>query len=292
MSTSQDLTSLDAGSLFRVDGMVALITGGGTGIGLMLAKALAVNGAAKVYIAGRRMEVLEKAAAAIGPNVIPVQCDVTSKEDLQQVVSLIETEVGYLNVLACNSGITGPQVKPLDPNTTVEEWSSSHFAVDFAEYTKTFAVNTASVWFTAMACLPLLDKGNKKGNLQQTSQVIVTTSIASFNRKAPGGWAYGQSKAGATLAMKQLAVALPQWNIRANCICPGLFPSEMTTPLLDAHGGSAGVLPSEAVPLQRFGKEKEMGGTMLYLASQAGGYCNGNIVVIDGGRLGGFPSTY
>jgi NAD(P)-dependent dehydrogenase (short-subunit alcohol dehydrogenase family) len=181
----------------------------------MLAKALAVNGAAKVYIAGRRMEVLEKAAAAIGPNVIPIQCDVTSKESLQQVVALIEAEVGYLNVLACNSGITGPlQAKPIDATTTLEEWSSSQFAVDVDDYTKTFAVNTAAVWFTAMACLPLLDKGNKKGNLQQTSQIIVTTSIASFNRKAPGGWAYGQSKAAATLAMKQLAVALPQWNIR------------------------------------------------------------------------------
>jgi len=54
-----------------------------------------------------------------------------------------------------------------------------------------------------------------------TSQVIVTSSIAAFNKKAPGGWAYGQSKAGAVLAAKQLAVALPQWNIRANCIAPG-----------------------------------------------------------------------
>ncbi|KFA54813.1 hypothetical protein S40293_00703 [Stachybotrys chartarum IBT 40293] len=304
--------TLEASSLFRVDGMVALITGGGTGehvlsnepdhlvglltldlgIGLMLAKALALNGASKVYIAGRRLEVLQAAAASIGPNVIPVQCDVTSKTSLQEVVTFVENDAGYLNVLACNSGITGPQVKPITPETTLEQWSSDNFALDFDAYVNTFAVNTAAVWFTCMAFVNLLDKGNKKGNVQQTSQVIITSSIASFNKKAPGGWAYGQSKAGATMAAKQLAVALPQWNIRANCIAPGLFPSDMTVPLLDLHGGAGGVLPGDQVPLRRFGDEKDMGGTMLYLASRAGAYCNGTVVLVDGGRLGNFPATY
>jgi NAD(P)-dependent dehydrogenase (short-subunit alcohol dehydrogenase family) len=65
-----------------------------------------------------------------------------------------------------------------------------------------------------MAFLGLLKKGNEKGNVEQTSQIIVTSSIAAFNKKAPGGWAYGQSKAAAVSAAKQLAVALPQWNIR------------------------------------------------------------------------------
>lgn len=65
-----------------------------------------------------------------------------------------------------------------------------------------------------MACLPLLDRGNKVGNLGWSSQVVVTSSIAGFNRKAPGGWAYGQSKAAATHAVKMLAVLLPTWGIR------------------------------------------------------------------------------
>lgn len=112
-------------------------------------------------------------------------------------------------------------MKPITPETTLEEWAKSNFDTDFGDYVNTFAINTASVWFTSMAFLPLLKKGNEKGNVEQTSQVIVTSSIAAFNKKAPGGWAYGQSKAGAVLAAKQLAVALPQWNIRANCIAPG-----------------------------------------------------------------------
>lgn len=119
-----------------------------------------------------------------------------------------------MNLLVCNSGIGGPQVPPLKPETTLESWAEANLALDFDAYVNTFAVNTASVWFTAMACLKLLDKGNQKGNLRQTSQVVVTSSIGGLNKKAPGGWAYGQSKAAVTLAVKQLSVALPQWNIR------------------------------------------------------------------------------
>jgi NAD(P)-dependent dehydrogenase (short-subunit alcohol dehydrogenase family) len=187
----------------------------------MFVKALLQNGAAKVYIAGRRKEKLDEVASSLGDKVVGVQCDVTSKSDLQNMVSQIEKDIGYVNLLVCNSGIGGPQVKPITPETTLEEWAKSNFDTDFGDYVNTFAINTASVWFTSMAFLPLLKKGNEKGNVEQTSQVIVTSSIAAFNKKAPGGWAYGQSKAGAVLAAKQLAVALPQWNIRANCIAPG-----------------------------------------------------------------------
>lgn len=180
----------------------------------MLAKALAQNGAAKVYIVGRRREVLDAAAASAGPNVIPLQCDVTSKDSLKAAAEFIEKDSGYLNLLVCNSGTGGPQVQPLKPETSVEDWASQNFDVPFEAYVGTFATNSASVWYTTMAFLRLLDQGNKKGNVEQTSQVIVTSSISGFNKKAPGGWAYGQSKAAATLAVKQLSVALPQWNIR------------------------------------------------------------------------------
>ena len=179
-----------------------------------MAKALANNGAAKVYIAGRRPDVLHSAAVSAGSNVIPVKCDVTSKESLEEAVAFVEKDAGYLNLLVCNSGTGGPSVKPIKPETTIEEWAKDNFNVDYNEYVDTFSINSAAVWYTSMAFLKLLDAGNKKENMQQSSQIIVTSSIAAFNKKAPGGWAYGQSKAAATLAAKQLAVALPQWNIR------------------------------------------------------------------------------
>ncbi len=180
----------------------------------MLVKALAQNGAAKVYIAGRRKEVLEEAARSIGPNVIPIQCDVTSKESLKAAAAFIEKDAGYLNLLVCNSGTGGPQVMGLTPESSLEDWAQSNLEVPWDEYMNTFATNTASVWYTTMAVLKLLDLGNKKGNVAQSSHVIVIGSIAGFNKMAPGGWAYGQSKAAAIHATKQLSVSLPQWNIR------------------------------------------------------------------------------
>ncbi|KAJ4264527.1 hypothetical protein NW762_005729 [Fusarium torreyae] len=285
---------LSAGSLFNLNGLVALVTGGGSGIGLMFTKALLQNGASKVYIAGRRKEKLDEVASSLGDKVVGIKCDVTSKSDLENVVCEIEKDAGYINLLVCNSGIGGPQVKPITPETSLEDWAKANFETDFGDYVNTFAINTASVWYTSMALLGLLKKGNEKGNVEQTSQIIVTSSIAAFNKKAPGGWAYGQSKAGAVLAAKQLAVALPQWNIRANCIAPGLFPSEMSEPIVKMYtdeSGQPGAVPTSISPLRRMGDEKDMFGTFLYLASRAGGYCNGTVIVVDGGRLNNFPTT-
>lgn len=286
----------------------------------MIAKALAHNGAAKVYIAGRRRQVLDEAAASLGPNVVPITCDVTSKDDLRAAAETIKNETGYVNLVVANSGILGPQVKPLTPETSLEEWSATNFDVDFDAYVSTFSVNTAAAWFTALAFLPLLDAGNKKGNLQQTSQFIAISSIGAFNKKPPGGWAYGQSKAAVSHLSKQLSVVLPQWNIRyvlvprctfpltvhgalltytymvpplsANSIAPGFFPSGMTESLVSSKDGGVNELPTSKVPFGRMGDEKDMGGTVLYLASRAGAYTNGDVLIVDGGRLGICASTF
>ncbi|KAF6823601.1 hypothetical protein CPLU01_11315 [Colletotrichum plurivorum] len=285
------LGGLGAGNLFAVNGMAAAITGGGTGIGLMMAKALAANGAGKVYILGRRKEVLQEAASSAGPNVVPLVCDVTSKDSLLEAAATIEKEVGFLNLLVCNAGVGGPQVKAPPAEMTAAEWAEQHLAHDTANYTNVFDVNVTSVWYTTMAFVKLLDLGNKKGNLSQSSQVISTSSIAAFNKNAPGGWAYGQSKAAATLLIKHLSSNLPRWNIRANCIAPGLFPSEMSAPIAKLYSDD-GSVPKEMVPLQRMGDTQDMAGVVLYLASRAGAYCNGAVITVDGGRLGNFPTTW
>ncbi|KAI0133494.1 hypothetical protein BJ170DRAFT_606476 [Xylariales sp. AK1849] len=292
MASSQSTVSsaLAADALFNVNGMVAVVTGGGTGIGLMMAKALAENGAI-VYILGRRLEVLQSAAESIGkPTVKALVCDVTSKDSLKSVADTVRQEVGYLNLVVCNSGISGPQTpRPTaDAKLTLEEFAQVNFDVPMEDYTKTFAVNTSAVWYTAMAFLTLLDAGNKKGNVFQKSQVIATSSIGGFNKANTGGFAYGQSKAACTHLIKHLATALPKWDIRANVICPGLFPSEMSAPIIGRGGG----VGKDMVPLARAGDESDMGGTLLYLASRAGAYCNGTVIVADGGRLGLMPSTF
>lgn len=182
----------------------------------MMAKALADAGAEKVYIVGRRLEVLQAAAQETGkPNiVIPLACDVTSKESLASVASKVEAETGYLNLLVCNSGIGGPQVKHPTPETSISDWADQQLAIPVDEYEKVYQVNCTAVWYTAMSFLKLLNAGNKKGNLEQSSHVVVTSSIGAFNKKAPGGWVYGQSKVAATHIVKQLSVTLPTWGIR------------------------------------------------------------------------------
>lgn len=89
-------------------------------------------------------------------------------------------------------------------------------AVRVEDFGRTFEVNSTSVWFTTMAFLKLLDAGNKKGRGAGgvSSQVVVTSSIGAFNKAAPGGWAYGASKAAATHIAKMLSVVLPTWGIR------------------------------------------------------------------------------
>ncbi|KAK3956718.1 hypothetical protein QBC32DRAFT_86714 [Pseudoneurospora amorphoporcata] len=315
---------IDVSSLFSVKGLVALVTGGGSGIGLMLTQSLASAGAKRIYIAGRRLSVLQAAADRINsslprsssssnkePVVVPLECDVTSSSSLASLVSQISADpyTGYLNLVACNAGVGGPQVSAVSKETgepkTLQQFREENLAVDFdKEWEQTFRVNVGSVWYTSMACLELLEKGNQlaqEGGQQEvwresSSQIVVTSSIAAFNKAAPGGWAYGISKAAATHVGKQLAVLLPRWGIRCNVLCPGLFPSEMAAPIVQAAGGSmtgGSVIPldKKTVPLGRMGDEIDMAGQILYLASRAGAYLNGNVMVVDGGRLTTFPST-
>lgn len=192
------------------------------GIGLMMAKALALNGAHKVYIVGRRKEVLE-AAAKESPhgNIIPLVGDVTSKDSLRSVVTYIEKDTGYINVVIANSGILGPRTPSITPDTSLEEFQATLWDTPFEEYTQTFVVNTSAVYFTIVAFLMLLDAGNKKGNVSQRSQVIATSSIGGFIRNAPGGYVYAQSKAATTLLLKQLSTTLVPYRIRANVLAPG-----------------------------------------------------------------------
>lgn len=190
----------------------------------MMARALALNGAHKVYIIGRREASLLAAAKSVDTNnIIPLVGDVTSKESLSSIVATITKEVGYINVLIANSGITGPQSStPVSsPPTTIAEFQKAWGESSIEAYTETFKVNTAAVWFSVVAFLGLLDEGNQKGNVTQKSQVVATGSIAAFNRLPSGGFAYGQSKAATTHLIKMLAVGLVPFGIRANVIAPG-----------------------------------------------------------------------
>ncbi|RDL37006.1 NAD(P)-binding protein [Venustampulla echinocandica] len=262
-----------------------------------MAKALALNGAAKVYIIGRRQEVLESASRSVPTNnIIPIVGDVTSQSSLDQVVSKIAVETGYINLLVANAGIAGPGPKiPASEIKSVADLQrafgvgqqGSESPTGIEEYVNTFTVNTAAVWHTIVSFLGLLDEGNKKVNVEQRSQVIATSSIGGFTKKPVAGYAYGQTKAATTQMMKQLAAALAPFGIRVNVLAPGFFLSDMISPLV---GG--GNFTRDQLPLERVGSDEDMAGCILFMASKAGAYCSGNVMVIDGGRLSVMPSTY
>ncbi|KAJ5624278.1 hypothetical protein N7510_000587 [Penicillium lagena] len=286
--------SINAADIFNVNGLVAVITGGGSGIGLMMAKALAANGASKVFIIGRRFSVLESAAkeSKYG-NIIPVLGDVTSRMDLKSITAHIDVEAGHVDLLIANAGISGPDLQGLSESPSIEELQQTLWSPKPETFTNTYAVNTAATFYTVVAFLRLLDKGNKKRNGGPRSQVVATSSISGFNRNVPGGFAYGGSKAATTHMMKQFATLLAPYGIRSNVIAPGIYPSEMTAANMAKQSEEMRkVFPASDIPEQRMGDEQDVAGAILFLASRAGAYCNGNVLVTDGGRLSVTPASY
>ncbi|KAI1344211.1 short chain dehydrogenase [Xylariaceae sp. FL0016] len=299
---------MDTSGVFRVDGMVAVITGGGTGIGLTMAKALAGAGARKVYILGRRRDVLESAASSHAA-IVPITCDVCSKESLQAAVDAVTKDVGFVNLLVANSGVVGPETR-WQPDLSISELRAKLFdAVSVDDFTQTYHVNVTGAYFTFLAFLELLDEGNKnalKGGggfgapvVQGSdvpsvqSQVIFTSSIAAYSRAWLSAPAYAGSKAAIAHLTKHASTQLARYGIRANAFAPGLFPSELAQGLI-ANRDPSKEGPDELrfIPARRFGGDEEMAGTILYLAGRSGAFCNGLILVFDGGKLSTMPSEY
>ncbi|KAK3897657.1 hypothetical protein C8A05DRAFT_19614 [Staphylotrichum tortipilum] len=300
--------NLDAASLFRVDGMVAVITGGGTGIGLTMARALATNGAKRVFLLGRRLDVLEETCKEHPSIFAPIKCDVTSHASLQAAVDQIAAETGFINLLLANSGISGA-TSGWNPTLPLSEVRVKMFAGQaiMDDMTSTFNVNVTGAFFTIVAFLELLDAGNKKAveggfgapltpgsdvpSIQ--SQVIVTSSISAYSRMAMSIPAYAASKAAILHLTKQASTSMARYGIRANALAPGLFPSEMAQALIGTRDPSKEAFDDPRFqPSRRFGGDEEMAGSLLYLASRSGAYCNGSVLMADGGRLSVMVSSY
>ncbi|KAF2730396.1 NAD(P)-binding protein, partial [Polyplosphaeria fusca] len=144
-------SNLTVTSLFNVNGIVAVVTGGGSGIGLMITKALVANGAHKVYIVGRRKETLEEAARAISLDVvIPMPGDVASRESLLELAEQVRSDVGYVNLVVANAGIMGPRplkTAPGEPTPTISEYRAHALKTPMEDFTQTYAVNTTGVYY-------------------------------------------------------------------------------------------------------------------------------------------------
>ncbi|KPI39149.1 Rhamnolipids biosynthesis 3-oxoacyl-[acyl-carrier-protein] [Cyphellophora attinorum] len=283
---------LHVSNLFNYKDAVCLVTGGGTGIGLMATQALAANGA-KVYITGRRMEVLENAAKTHSPSstdtslngsIIPIgPCDVTSKSDLESLVSQIEAKESHLTLLVAAAGISGPK-GPAD-TTDAKELKSKLWEESVDEWNQTYNADVTSVYFSTVAFLPLLQKGYQQG---LPSSVIVISSMSGVMRHSQGHFAYNAAKAATAHLSQMMSKEFAKTGVRVNSIAPGYFPSEMTMKESDERNKAE--MPDEKVkdkghevPAGRAGRDEEMGMLVLFLGSC--GYVNGEVVKIDGGVM-------
>ncbi|KAF2428879.1 short chain dehydrogenase/reductase family [Tothia fuscella] len=300
MSTDSAAT-LDVQNLFNVKGLVAVVTGGGTGIGLMIAKALALNGASKVYIIGRRLEKLQEAAkASPHGNIIPLEGDITSQDSLSALAEKVKSQTGYIDLLVPNAGIMGPKLRDLSPTCSIDDFVSHAWKTPMSDFTNTYDVNVTGVYYTILAFLALLQKGNERNGGKGwregggvSSQIVTVGSIAAFSRKEGASFAYNSSKAGLTHLCKHLSTYFGRWRVRVNVVAPGMYPSEMSTPLSGVKDGTQeGAIDPKIIPETRTGKEEDMAGVILFLAGKAGAYNNGSIITTDGGRIGVLPSSY
>jgi NAD(P)-dependent dehydrogenase (short-subunit alcohol dehydrogenase family) len=264
----------------------------------MMTKAFALQGAHKVYIIGRRKDKLDETAKLSPSNIVPIVGDVTSKDSLTSIAEQIKQETGYINLVCCNSGTMPPAVSVKPTGSSVAEYAQAALQLDPQDWATTFATNSTAIAFTTFAFLELLDAGNKRGNAPgRKSQVLVTSSIAGYLRVPGSNFAYGASKAAATHLVKHLAGTLAPFEIRVNGLAPGLFPSDLAEGLIagvnpKGDPGVEGSISASIIPATRTGVESDMVGTVMWIASRAGAYLNGNVTVLDGGRVSQLPATY
>lgn len=248
---------------FSLDGRVALVTGGGTGVGLGIAQCLARAGA-QVVIAGRRAEVLQAGVAAIGAGAVAVELDVTDLGSVPGVVARIESEIGPIDALVNNAGnhIRRP----------AEELSDEEFAsVVDVHVGGGFAV-------TREVGRQMLARGR--------GSVTFVSSMNAFIGM-PGVAAYSAAKAALTGLVHSLSTEWAPRGVRVNAVVPGWVDAGMAKRVLGAdEERMARVLAR--TPMGRLATPEEIGWAAVFLASAAGGFVSGALVPVDGGAVVGF----
>jgi NAD(P)-dependent dehydrogenase (short-subunit alcohol dehydrogenase family) len=240
-------------SLGKLQGKVALITGGTTGIGLAAAKLFAREGA-YVFITGRRQKELDEAVKTIGSNVTGVQGDVAKLADLDRLYRTIKAK-GRIDIVFANAGLA--EFSPL-ANVTEE-----HFD-------KLFNINVKGTLFTVQKALPLLNDGGS---------IILTGSIAGV-KGTPAFGVYGATKAAIRNFVRAWTVELKDRRIRSNVLSPG--PTD--TPLVTRQPVDAIARIVSTIPMGRMGEPDEIAKAALFLASDDSSFVTGIELFVDGGR--------
>lgn len=245
----------------RLNGRIAVITGGSSGIGLATAQ-LFVQEGAHVFITGRRQAGLDKAAAAIGRNVTAVQGDAASLGDLDRLYQVVRETQGRVDIVFANAGLVEHQ--------TIDTVTPEHFD-------KTFDLNVRGVLFTVQKALPLMGRGGS---------IILTSSIVAAKGLAAHG-VYAATKAAVRSFARTWTTELKDRGIRVNSLSPGATD----TPIIDGQFSSkeqADAARSSfagATPMGRIGQPQELAAAALFLASDESSFVTGIDLQVDGGLV-------
>ncbi|MCD7032690.1 SDR family oxidoreductase [Metabacillus sp. GX 13764] len=249
--------------LFSLAGKTAIVTGGGRGLGEQIAEGLA-EACANLVLCSRKKEACEETARRLqeekGIRAIALACDVTSQEDVQQVMSAAEEEFGTIDILVNNSGAT---------------WGAPAAEMPLDAWKKVIDVNVTGTFLMSQ-------EAGKRMIRQGSGKIINISSVAGLGGADPRYMdtiGYNTSKGAVITFTKDLAAKWGAHGINVNAIAPGFFPTKMSKVLIEQ--GHDYLL--EMTPLKRFGTEDDLKGAAVYLASKASDYMTGDVLIIDGG---------
>jgi NAD(P)-dependent dehydrogenase (short-subunit alcohol dehydrogenase family) len=248
--------------LFDLRGKYALVTGGTRGIGMMIARGLLQAGA-RVVISSRNADtcaVAQRLLSEFG-DVRAIPADLSRHDECQRLADLVQADSERLDILVNNAGAMWRE--PLE-TFPAEAWDA---VID---------LNLKSPFWLVQALLPAL---RKAGTADDPARIINIGSIAAIHIPARPNYSYSSSKAALHQLTRVLAKELGPQHITVNAVAPGPFPSTMMAATLDEFGEAI----AASAPLRRIGRDDDMAGVAVFLASRAGAYLTGTIVPVDGG---------
>lgn len=253
---------MTAAPIFDLTGKVALVTGASSGLGVRFAEVLAENGAAVALVARRadRLGALKSRLEALGKRAVAIEADVCDRAAMRRAFEAAEQAFGTVTILVNNAGVV-----------------QSGRAVELAEedWRRVLATNLDAVFFWAQEAARRLLAAGKGGAIVNVASIL---GITPDN----GVVAYAAAKAGVIQVTKALAIELAFKGIRVNAIAPGWIVTEMNHDYLASERGAA---MKKKIPMGRFGETRDLDGPLLLLASDAGSYMTGAIIVADGGQV-------
>ena len=248
--------------LFDLTGKYALVTGGTRGIGMMMARGLLQAGA-KVVISSRKPDACDAAVARLAPfgDVSAIPADLSRHDECRRLADLVTADSDGLHILVNNAGAT---------------WGEPLETFPDSAWDKVIDLNLKSPFWLVQALLPAL---RAAGTADDPARVINVGSIDGIHVSKLPVYSYASSKAGLHQLTRMLARELGPQHVTVNAVAPGPFPSKMMAATLDAFGDAI----AASAPLRRIGRDDDMAGVAVFLASRAGAYLTGTVIPVDGG---------